>query len=65
MKSLYDTFAFSVNNMDIRHNNESQINLNNSECKEVYNKIFRIGIHLIRDLNVREIKKEIDQYKQK
>lgn len=65
MKSLYDTFAFSVNNMDIRHNNESQINLNNSERKEVYDKIFRIGIHLIRDLNVREIKKEIDQYKQK
>ena len=65
MKSLYDTFAFSVNNMDIRHNNESQINLNNSELKEVYDKIFRIGIHLIRDLNVREIKKEIDQYKQK
>lgn len=51
--------------MDIRHNNESQINLNNSELKEVYDKIFRIGIHLIRDLNVREIKKEIDQYKQK
>ena len=65
MKSLYDTFAFSVNNMDIRHNNESQINLNNSERKEVYDKIFRIGIHLIRDLNVREIKKEIDQYKPK
>ena len=65
MSSYYDTFAFAVNNMKIRHNNKSQINLNNSECKEVYDKIFRIGIHLIRDLNVREIKKEIDQYKQK
>lgn len=65
MCGLYDTFAFAVNNMNIRHNNKSQINLNNSECKEVYDKIFRIGIHLIRDLNVREIKKEIDQYKQK
>lgn len=62
MSSYYDTFAFAVNNMNIRHNNKSQINLGSSE-KEVYDKIFRIGIHLIRDLNVREIKKEIDQYK--
>lgn len=62
MSSYYDTFAFAVNNMNIRHNNKSQINLGSSE-KEVYDKIFRIGIHLIRELNVREIKKEIDQYK--
>ena len=64
MSSYYDTFAFAVNNMNIRHNNKSQINLGGSE-KEVYDKIFRIGIHLIRELNVREIKKEIDQYKPK
>lgn len=62
MNSYYDTFAFAVNNMNIRHNNKFQINLGSSE-KEVYDKIFRIGIHLIRELNVREIKKEIDQYK--
>lgn len=62
MRSYYDTFAFAVNNMNIRHNNKSQINLGGSE-KEVYDKIFRIGIHLIRELNVRKIKKEIDQYK--
>lgn len=62
MSSYYDTFAFAVNNMNIRHNNKSQINLGGSE-KEVYDKIFRIGIHLIRELDVREIKKEIDQYK--
>lgn len=62
MNSYYDTFAFAVNNMNIRHNNKSQINLGSSE-KEVYDKIFRIGIHLIRELNVREIKKEIEQYK--
>lgn len=62
IRSYYDTFAFAVNNMNIRHNNKSQINLGGSE-KEVYDKIFRIGIHLIRELNVRKIKKEIDQYK--
>ena len=62
MHSYYDTFAFAVNNMNIRHNNKSQINLGGSE-EEVYDKIFRIGIHLIRELNVRKIKKEIDQYK--
>ncbi len=62
MRSYYDTFAFAVNNMNIRHNNKFQINLGGSE-KEVYDKIFRMGIHLIRELNVRKIKKEIDQYK--
>ncbi len=64
-QGLYKTLFFAFNNFNIRHNDDKQIQLSEDEQLEIYDKIFRMAIHLIQSSRVREFKKIIDNYKPK
>ena len=64
-KGLSDSLFFAFNKFGIRHNDKKQIKLSESEQIEIYDKVFRMAIHLIQASQVKEFKQIIDSYKSK
>ena len=64
-KGLSESLFFVFNRFGIRHNDKKQIKLSESEQIEIYDKAFRMAIHLIQASQVKEFKQIIDSYKSK
>lgn len=62
--SLYTSVMFGFNNFQIRHNNNKQIGFPTEDIQiDIYDKLFKSSLHLIRSQKVDEYKREIDSYK--
>ena len=60
---LYKSLFFAFNKFGIRHNDDKQIQLTQDEQLEIYDRIFRMAVHLIQSSQVKEFNKIIDNYK--
>ena len=58
-KSLF----FAFNSFGIRHNDDKQIQLGEDEQMDIYDKIFRMAVHLIQASQVKEFNEIIDSYR--
>lgn len=63
-KSICDSVFFAYNSFNIRHNNEKQVTFQSEkELIQMYDKVFKASLHLIRSNEVAVIKNDINQYK--
>lgn len=64
-KPLTSDIFYILNNANIRHNNNKQLNLSTEETLSLYNDLFTMMIHLIRSENIKNIQTKINQLKNK
>lgn len=65
-KDIVDTLFFGFNNLNIRHNNNGQVKLeNDKDFIPLYDKMFKMALHIIKSEDVKQYKQDIDKYKKK
>lgn len=63
-KSLTDDVFYLINKIDIRHNNENELNIPDGDQIRILDMLFKMSLHLIRTEEIINMQKEIRKFKQ-
>lgn len=62
-KCLTDDIFFVLNKAEIRHNNENELELDDNSILQLYDELFKMILHLLRESDIKNIQQKIKKMK--